>query len=42
MSKKAMLISGSNELALPSLQSGVYFANCRLGQNTLKTKFVLY
>jgi hypothetical protein len=42
MSEKVVLVSGSNELALPSLQSGVYFASCRLGERTLKTKFVLY
>ena len=42
MSEKVSLASGSNELALPSLSSGVYFANCRFGERTLNTKFVLY
>jgi hypothetical protein len=42
ISERVPLVSGGNELALPSLRSGVYFANCQLGQNTLKTKFVLY
>jgi hypothetical protein len=42
MSEKVMLVSGSNELVLPSLSSGVYFASCRLGDRALKTKFVLY
>jgi hypothetical protein len=42
MSEKVALVSGSNELALPSLRSGVYFANCRFGERTLNTKFVLY
>jgi hypothetical protein len=42
MSEKVALVAGKNDLALPSLQSGVYFANCRLGERTLKTKFVLY
>jgi hypothetical protein len=42
MSEKVTLISGSNDLALPSLQSGVYLANCRFGERTLNTKFVLY
>jgi len=41
-SEKVALVMGENELALPSLGSGVYFANCRLGERTLKTKFVLY
>jgi hypothetical protein len=42
MSERVKLISGSNELALPSLSSGVYFASCRLGDRTLQTKFVRY
>jgi hypothetical protein len=42
MSEKVALVSGSNELALPSLRSGVYFASCRFGERTLKTKLVLY
>lgn len=42
MSEKVALVSGSNELALPSLTSGVYFASCRLGERSLKTKLVLY
>jgi len=40
--KRVVLVAGKNELALPSLGSGVYFAGCRLGERTLKTKFVLY
>jgi hypothetical protein len=42
MSEKVTLVAGNNELALPSLSSGVYFANCRFGEQILKTKFVLY
>lgn len=42
VSEKAALVSGSNQLALPRLSSGVYFASCRFGEQTLKTKFVLY
>jgi hypothetical protein len=42
MSEKVVLVSGSNDLVLPSLQSGIYFASCRFGERTLKTKFVLY
>jgi len=42
MSEKVALVSGSNELALPSLRNGVYFASCRFGERTLKTKLVLY
>jgi hypothetical protein len=42
ISEKVTLASGSNELALPGLSSGVYFANCRFGVRTLNTKFVLY
>jgi len=42
MSEKVALFEGKTELALPSLQSGVYFASCRFGDRTLKTKFVLY
>jgi hypothetical protein len=42
MTEKVVLVSDSNELALPSLSSGVYFANCRFGERTLKTKLVLY
>ena len=42
MSERVVLESGSNELALPGLQSGVYFASCRFGGRTLKTKLVLY
>jgi hypothetical protein len=42
MSEEVALVSGSNELALPSLRSGVYFASCRFGGQTLKTKLVLY
>jgi hypothetical protein len=41
-SEKVSLASGSNELALPSLRSGVYFASCRFRERTLKTKLVLY
>ncbi len=40
--EKVALVEGKNELALPSLRSGVYFANCRFGERTLNTKFVLY
>ena len=42
MTEKVALVAGKNELALPILQSGVYFANSRLGERTLNTKFVLY
>ena len=42
MSEQVVLKSGSNELALPRFGSGVYFASCRLGIRTLKTKLVLY
>ncbi len=42
MSEKVRVVSGSNELALPSLQSGVYFVSCRFGERTLKTKLVFY
>ena len=42
VSEKVVLVEGRNELALPSLQSGVYFANCRFGERTLNTKFVSY
>jgi hypothetical protein len=42
MSEKVALGSGSDELALPNLGSGVYFASCSLGERTLKTKFVLF
>jgi len=42
MSERVRLHPGSNELALPSLTSGVYFASCRFGERTLKTKLVLY
>ena len=42
MSEKVALVSGSNELALPGLRSGVYFASCRFGERTVKTKLVLY
>ena len=42
MSEKVVLVSGSNQLALPRLSSGVYFAGCRFGERTLNTKFVLY
>ena len=42
MSKEVALVVGKNELALPSLGSGIYFANCRFGGRTLNTKFVLY
>jgi hypothetical protein len=42
MSEKVVLASGSKGLALPSLRSGVYFASCRFGEQTLKTKLVLY
>jgi hypothetical protein len=42
MSEKVTLASGSNGLALTCLRSGVYFASCRLGERTLKTKIVLY
>ncbi len=42
MSEKVTLISGSNDLALPSVGRGVYFANCRFGERTLNTKFVFY
>jgi hypothetical protein len=41
-SEKVALVMGESELALPSLASGVYFANCRLGERTLNAKFVLY
>jgi hypothetical protein len=37
------LRTGTNHVALNSrLAAGVYFASCRFGQRTLKTKFVLY
>ncbi|MCX6843477.1 MAG: T9SS type A sorting domain-containing protein [candidate division WOR-3 bacterium] len=42
VSEKVALVSGSNQLALPRLSSGVYFAGCRFGEQTLNTKFVLY
>lgn len=42
VSEKVALVSGSNELALPSLRSGIYFASCRFGERTLKTKLVFY
>jgi hypothetical protein len=42
MSEKMMLASGSNELALPALRSGIFFVSCRFGGQTLKTKLVLY
>ncbi len=42
VSEKVTLASGSNELALPSLQSGIYFASCRFGDRTLRTKLVFY
>jgi len=42
MSERVALVSGSNELTLPSLRSGVYFVGCRFGERTLKTKLVLY
>jgi hypothetical protein len=42
MSEKVALVSGKNELDLPSLTSGVYFVSCRLRGRALKTKIVLY
>ncbi|MBM3332533.1 hypothetical protein FJY68_11920 [candidate division WOR-3 bacterium] len=42
MSERVALVVGQNELALPSLSSGVYFANCLFGERALNTKFVLY
>jgi len=42
MSERIAVVSGGNELALSRLRSGVYFASCRLGERTLKTKLVLY
>jgi hypothetical protein len=42
VSDKVALIAGRNELASPNLRSGVYFACCRFGDRTLKTKLVLY
>lgn len=41
-SERVMLKSGSNELALPNLWRGVFFASCRFGERTLKTKLVFY
>jgi len=42
MSEKVTFSSGSNEVALTDLKSGVYFASCRLVDRTFNTKFVLY
>jgi len=42
VSEKVTLVSGGNQLTLPHLSSGVYFASCRFGERTLKTKLVLY
>jgi hypothetical protein len=42
ISERVRLVSGTNEVALPSLGSGVYFASCGFGDGTLKTKLVLY
>jgi hypothetical protein len=41
-SEKVALVAGKNDLALPSLRSGVYFVSCGFGQRVLKTKFLLY
>lgn len=42
ISERVRLVSGTNEVALPSLGSGVYFASCGLGARMLKTKLVFY
>jgi hypothetical protein len=42
MSEKVILASGSYELPLYLLSSGVYFASCRFGERTASTKLVLY
>jgi len=42
MSEKVGVGSGSKELALPSLQSGVYFASCQFGERILRIKLVFY
>jgi hypothetical protein len=42
MSKKFTLVSGSYELPLYLLSSGIYFASCRFGERTASMKLVLY
>jgi hypothetical protein len=42
MSEEVALVAGSNEVALPGLRSGVYFASCRFRERTSNAKLVLY
>jgi len=42
MSEKVIMVSGSYELPLHLLSSGVYFASCRFRERTANAKFVLY
>jgi hypothetical protein len=42
MSEKVALVAGKNDLALPSLQSGVYFAMVQKGIYRSTAKVVLW